>query len=101
MKIALRNFVCFSVKKEKGHIVFDVSDNGIGMNDDTREKIFNLFFSSKEREGTGLGLFITDKIIKQHGGKISVVSSIGKGSSFKVKIPERIPASLKHTAISQ
>lgn len=89
--------IVFSVKKEKGYIVFEVSDNGIGMNDETREKIFKLFFSSKEREGTGLGLFITDKIIKQHGGHISVTSSFGKGTSFSIKIPEKIPNSLKHT----
>lgn len=93
--------ITFSVKKEKGYIVFGVSDDGNGMDDDTQEKIFNLFFSSKEREGTGLGLFITDKIIKQHGGKISVTSSVGKGAAFKIQIPEKIPSSLKQIAPSK
>jgi signal transduction histidine kinase len=88
--------VHFSVKEDKEHIVFIISDNGIGMDAETREKIFTLFFSSKGKKGTGLGLFISDRIIKQHGGSIAVSSTPGKGSKFSIKIPKIIPKTVKH-----
>jgi signal transduction histidine kinase/FixJ family two-component response regulator len=77
----------FSVKPVNQNIVFEIKDNGIGMNRETRENLFTLFFSSKGNKGTGLGLFIADKIITQHGGKINVTSQPNRGSSFKVTIP--------------
>jgi signal transduction histidine kinase len=57
------------------------------MDRETRENLFTLFFSSKGNKGTGLGLFIADKIVDQHGGKIAVESSPGQGSNFKITIP--------------
>ena len=59
------------------------------MDPETREKAFSLFFSSKGTEGTGLGLFLSNKIIAQHGGSINVDSVLGKGSRFSIKIPFR------------
>jgi len=79
--------VHFSVKGDRDHILFVISDDGTGMDAATREKIFTLFFSSKGKKGTGLGLFISDRIIKQHGGVIEVSSIPGKGSKFTIKIP--------------
>ena len=87
--------IVFSVITDRNHIVFDVSDNGIGMDIETKEKIFTPFFSSKGDKGTGLGLFISNKIIQQHGGKISVKSTPGHGTLFRIKIPKIIPVSLK------
>ena len=58
------------------------------MDVETQEKLFTLFFSSKGNKGTGLGLFIADKIVDQHGGSISVESNFGHGSKFKVLIPD-------------
>jgi len=80
--------VRFNVKEDKEDILFIISDNGTGMDAETREKIFTLFFSSKGKRGTGLGLFISDSIIRQHGGKIEVSSIPGKGSRFSIKIPK-------------
>jgi signal transduction histidine kinase len=91
--------VIFSVKEDKDHIVFIISDDGIGMDTETREKIFTLFFSSKGKKGTGLGLFISDRIIKQHGGTIAVSSTPGKGSKFSIKIPKIIPKAVKYPPI--
>ena len=67
----------------------EVTDNGIGMNDEIRDNIFNLFYSSKGKKGTGLGLFITRNIIQQHGGTIEVISKAGKGSVFTIKLPAK------------
>ena len=68
-------------------IIFDISDNGIGMDQETKEKAFSLFFSSKGLEGTGLGLFIANKIVKKHGGTISVSSTLGEKTSFRIMLP--------------
>ncbi len=88
----------FTVKADIDDILFVISDNGIGMDAETREKIFTLFFSSKGEKGTGLGLFISDRIIKQHGGTIAVSSAPGKGSKFSLKIPKTIPDAAKHSS---
>jgi signal transduction histidine kinase/FixJ family two-component response regulator len=77
----------FSVKPAGNHIVFEIEDNGIGMDHETRESLFTLFFSSKGNKGTGLGLFIANKVVKQHGGKIDVTSQPGRGTSFRITIP--------------
>ncbi len=79
--------IVFSVKNDKKHLFFIISDNGIGMDIETRDNLFSLFYSSKGREGTGLGLFLSQKIIVQHGGAISVDSVVGEGSRFTIKIP--------------
>ncbi len=68
-------------------IIFTISDNGIGMTQETREKAFSLFFSSKGAGGTGLGLFIANKIAQSHGGNINIESARNAGSSFTVKLP--------------
>ena len=83
--------IIFRVTQDNTHTIFDVMDNGMGMDTETREKMFTLFFSSKGSHGTGLGLFISDQIIKQHGGTITITSESGKGSHFCVKIPHLIP----------
>jgi signal transduction histidine kinase len=87
--------ITFGVKQDKENIIFIVRDNGIGMDMETREKIFSLFFSSKGQKGTGLGLFISNKIIGQHGGTINVDSVKDQGSQFTIKIPKTPPAAEK------
>lgn len=85
----------FRIKQDNSHIIFDVYDNGIGMDKETGENLFNLFFSSKGNKGTGLGLFISNKIIRQHGGIITVDSDPGLGSHFCVRMPKILPESAK------
>jgi signal transduction histidine kinase len=87
--------ISFCVKQYKNYIDFEVVDNGIGMDPETQDKIFTPFFSSKGEKGTGLGLFIANKIIEQHGGNITVKSTIGKGTRFKIRIPKILPKSAK------
>jgi signal transduction histidine kinase len=61
------------------------------MDDETQEKFFTPFFSSKGTKGTGLGLFIANTIIEQHGGGINVKSKVGQGTLFRIKIPIKAP----------
>ncbi len=79
--------IVFGVGQNAGQVTFEISDNGIGMDQEIYKKLFTLFFSTKGNKGTGLGLFIADKIVDQHGGKISVESKPGRGSKFRVTIP--------------
>ncbi len=70
-----------------GHVVvMTVTDNGPGIPEELREKIFQPFFSAKE-EGTGLGLNIAKRIIEDHGGWISVTSRADKGTTFTITLP--------------
>jgi PAS domain S-box-containing protein len=74
-------------------VCVEIEDNGIGMERESREKAFTLFFSSKGTEGTGLGLFIADRIVKTHGGSIAVESEVGRGTLFRIVMPrERLAA---------
>jgi len=65
------------------------------MDEETREKMFTLFYSSKGREGTGLGLFISNNIIVQHEGSVQVDSTPGEGSRFTVRMPKILPDEIK------
>jgi len=85
--------VTFTLSGNADEIVFTIADDGVGMDSDTREKIFTLFFSTKGQKGTGLGLFISNRIVGQHGGTLAVASTPGKGSVFTVSIPRTPPES--------
>ena len=74
-----------------GHVRFEIEDNGIGMDRETREKAFSLFFSSKGTEGTGLGLFVSNRIAQAHGGTIELTSEPGVGTRFVVELPRNRP----------
>ncbi|MBF0492516.1 MAG: PAS domain S-box protein [Deltaproteobacteria bacterium] len=70
------------------HVEAWVADNGPGIPEEIQEKIFQAFFTTKEAgKGTGLGLSISKKIIEEHGGKITVESKLGEGTTFKVVLP--------------
>jgi signal transduction histidine kinase/FixJ family two-component response regulator len=79
--------IVFSVKPEMNHVLFSIQDNGIGMDRATKENMFSLFYSAKGKKGTGLGLFITKKIIQQHGGMVMVDSEKGRGTLIEIKLP--------------
>ena len=83
--------VTLKVEHRPNQIIFNILDDGIGMDRETREKAFSLFFSSKGAGGTGLGLFIANKIAEAHGGSISIESEEGKGSSFTVLLSSKRP----------
>jgi signal transduction histidine kinase len=87
--------ISFYVGQDRNYIDFEVIDNGIGMDADIQAKIFTPFFSAKGEKGTGLGLFIANKIIEQHGGNIEVKSTLGKGTRFRIRIPKIMPKSAK------
>jgi len=83
--------VRIGMKGYPDRIEFEVADNGIGMDQETRERSFGLFFSSKRGNGTGLGLFISNKIAQAHGGKMELESELNRGTRLMVKLPRKRP----------
>jgi len=82
-------FKVFLIKPER--LCYIIQDNGMGMDQETKEKMFTLFFSSKGSRGTGLGLFIAHHVIRQHGGAVQVESKPQDGSKFQICLPLRHP----------
>ena len=68
-------------------VIVRVSDTGLGMSPEVRQRIFEPFFTTKKERGTGLGLSISYAIIKRHGGEITVESEPGRGSTFTIRLP--------------
>ncbi len=70
------------------YLELKITDNGCGMDQQTKDRIFDPFFTTKpKQQGTGLGLSVTHGIIRQHGGKINVISSPGEGTTFYIHLP--------------
>ena len=84
-----------SLKSEGWAVEYQVVDDGCGMDEETRAKVFQSFFSTKGSRGTGLGLMITKKIVDEHEGLIEVESKKAKGSKFFIRLPykEKSPVS--------
>jgi PAS domain S-box-containing protein len=84
--------IVVSLREREGVILYEVLDNGCGMDYEVKKKVFTTFFSTKGMGGTGVGLLTTRKIVQEHGGKIEFESMTGKGSRFTMVFPRnRLP----------
>jgi signal transduction histidine kinase len=81
--------VTVATHQAPGHVEIRVRDNGTGMPEAVRQKIFQPFFTTKPAgEGTGLGLSLSrDIVTKGHGGTLTVVSRLGEGTEFLIILP--------------
>jgi signal transduction histidine kinase len=80
--------VTLTTSKQGDQVVIEVADNGTGMPDQVKEKIFQPFFTTKPTgEGTGLGLSLSYDIVKAHGGEIKVEATEGEGTEFVILLP--------------
>lgn len=82
----------FRIAKEDVFALVQISDNGIGIEEELLDRIFERFYvvdnsRSKKISSTGLGLSIVKHIVEAHGGRIEVTSEIGKGSTFTIYLP--------------
>jgi PAS domain S-box-containing protein len=73
----------------QNEIRFSITDTGSGLQKEAISHLFDLFYSSKGRAGTGIGLFMTKKAVQKHGGTIQVTSEPAKGTRFQIAIPQQ------------
>jgi signal transduction histidine kinase len=87
--------VVVAVREAKGEVITSVIDQGRGISPDELPHVFDRYFRAKEtrdtREGLGLGLYITRMLVEAHGGRIWVVSEMGRGSTFSFSLPLSAP----------
>ena len=87
--------ICMCVQVEEGVVTVSVSDDGEGISPESLPHVFERFFQDDKQnarqsgQGSGIGLSLSKAIVEMHGGKISVTSESGKGTCFKVVLPER------------
>ena len=81
--------ISISVTVEGDHLIISIADNGEGMTDEVKQRLFENFFTTKPiGQGTGLGMSITRDIIEnKHGGKVTFTSTLGQGTTFTFTIP--------------
>ena len=82
--IKLRSYL-----NNKKDVIFEVEDNGVGINEEAKEKIFTDFYTSK-RSGTGLGLSVCKKLLEEYECEISFKSVENKGTTFKILFPKKM-----------
>ena len=84
-----RGKIEISASQNNGSVEIIVSDNGMGIKDIDKKKLFTPFFTTKAtaKKGTGLGLYVIEKIIASHNGKIKIDSAYQKGTSFIITLP--------------
>jgi len=83
----IHRIIIHSKKSDNDKLVFEVEDNGPGIPSQVREAVFEDFFSTKGREGTGLGLLVAQKIVEEHNGTLTFTSTEGKRTVFRVVLP--------------
>lgn len=82
--------ICVSARNEGAFVIFSIQDNGIGIEPQYCERIFQMFqrlHTAKEYSGTGIGLALCRKIVERHGGRLWVESTPGEGSTFLFSLP--------------
>ena len=86
--------VKISARADDAQVIIEIKDNGIGISQADQQRIFERFYRvdksrSRTQGGSGLGLAIVKKIAEEHGGTVSVESTLGEGSTFRIALPRR------------
>jgi PAS domain S-box-containing protein len=89
-----RGRVVLSTREENDTLMYQVEDDGVGMDVEVKQKLFTSFFSTKASgEGTGLGLLVTRRVVQEHGGEVTIESAEDQGSVIRLEFPRsRLPA---------
>lgn len=98
--ISERGLININLKMRSRYLFFAITDTGKGIASEDRKKIFEPFFSNRAH-GAGLGLAIVLRFVQDWGGRIRVISVLGRGTTFLLKIPIPTPTSMLATAVEQ
>jgi len=75
------------IRQVESHVLIEISDDGLGMDEETQRRVFEPFFTTKASVGSGLGLTTTERIVSSWGGRIEVNSTVDSGSCFTLHLP--------------
>ena len=81
-----KGWVVLRTRRDGERVVIEVEDSGVGIASDVLPRLFDPFFSTKDG-GNGLGLALTQQIVRDHGGDVEVASTVGRGTTFTVRVP--------------
>ncbi|NLF83022.1 MAG: hypothetical protein GX568_03430 [Candidatus Gastranaerophilales bacterium] len=81
------NKITVGANRQNNEIIIAVSDNGPGISEENKSKIFHRFPTEKRQIGTGLGLYLSKQLVEAHGGRIWFESEVGKGTTFYFSLP--------------
>ena len=87
-------------RRDDGKVAVEVCDTGSGLTREECERIFTPYYTSKQH-GTGLGLAIVQSVVSDHGGRISVHSEPGKGTTFVIELPSNVDALPPATSLKE
>ena len=92
--------IVLETEREGNWLLIHVADDGCGMSQEQQRQIFRAFYTTKD-EGTGLGLALARRIVRQHGGELSVTSTEGSGTRFSIRLPLDRPAPSPRGALNE
>ena len=84
------SLVVLEAKGDTAQVVLAITDCGKGMSPEVQQQAFTPFFTTRA-QGTGLGLPLSQRIVEQHGGAISIASCPGQGTTVRIVLPQRAP----------
>ncbi len=91
--------IVVGARREGNRVEWTVVDDGIGIDPAEQARLFRPYFTTK-KQGTGLGLFVTRRIVEAHGGMVGVESESGRGTTFRVSLPVKVDASTRAGGVS-
>jgi signal transduction histidine kinase/ActR/RegA family two-component response regulator len=92
-----------ATQESRDRVVISITDTGTGMTADVKSKLFDPFFSTKGKAGTGMGLAVSFGIVRRHEGSIEVDSDLGRGTTFRISLPkvEPVPTTVVPNIIAE
>ncbi len=95
-----RGEIRLETERDGNWVLLHVADDGVGMDRELQQKVFRAFYTTKDT-GTGLGLALARRIVRQHGGELSVESESGLGTRFSIRLPLDHPALRPHGGVAE
>jgi PAS domain S-box-containing protein len=79
--------IVLSATRQQDRVVIQVRDDGVGMSEEVRRRVFEPYFTTKGERGSGIGMAMVYAIVKRHGGEIDIASEVGRGTTITLRLP--------------